>query len=261
MSSRSGQPGINASEYGAFTFYAPLLQEQKKIAYFMGIVNERIETQKKIIEGKKRLQKTIANLTIGIKCSSNLYAKTFFAKVYKKAKEGGTPNTKESENYLNGTIPFLQIDDLCTKYITKTKRFITEKGLSNSSAWLIPEGNIILSNGASVGQSAINKINLSTKQGILGIIPRLESISTEWVYYLLNTTYFKKELRRITTTGTFDAAYIKDINTIKLYVPSLDEQIVLSQRIMAISNSIENEEQVLNKLNKIKKFLLSQLFI
>lgn len=98
------------------------------------------------------------------------WEKCAFKELYKFASEGGTPNTSEKTYYENGNIPFVKIEDTEEKYITQVKTFITQEGINNSSAWLIPAGNIIFTNGATVGNVAINSISVSTKQGILGKI-------------------------------------------------------------------------------------------
>lgn len=49
------------------------------------------------------------------------------------------------------------------KYITYTKKSITEKGLKNSSAWLVPEKSLLYSMYASVGFVSINKTVLQMK--------------------------------------------------------------------------------------------------
>src|SRR5690606_19398798 len=73
-----------------------------------------------------------------------------------KGGSGGTP-TSTNPNYYNGNIPFLSITDITnsTGYIYNTKKSITELGLNNSAAWLVPKEAISLAMYASVGKVAI----------------------------------------------------------------------------------------------------------
>ena len=103
--------------------------------------------------------------------------------IYISAAEGGTPDTNHSEFY-GEDIPFVKIEDTENKYIVETQSYISKKGLLNSSAWLVPPNSIIFTNGATVGNVAINRCNVATKQGILGIILK-KSFDIEFVYYLL----------------------------------------------------------------------------
>lgn len=55
---------------------------------------------------------------------------------------GGTPKATERSYYENGTIPWLIIGDLNDGIVTKSQSKITELGLANSSAKLIPSGTL-----------------------------------------------------------------------------------------------------------------------
>ena len=114
-----------------------------------------------------------------------------FKDLYNYASEGGTPDTNNPTFYEGGTIPFIKIEDTSEKYIEFPKSFITEEGMSHSSAWLIPKDSVIFTNGATVGNVAINKLPVTTKQGILGIIPS-QKVTSEFLYYLLSSANFQK---------------------------------------------------------------------
>ena len=134
MSARSGQPGINSQEYSSFPIYTTSIEEESKIAKLLSLLDERIATQNKIIEDLKKLKSAIIDYAIN---SLNTdFAK--FNSLYEMAGEGGTPTTSNASFYDNGKIPFIKIDDLKKKYLTKNKDFITELGLQESSAWLVP---------------------------------------------------------------------------------------------------------------------------
>ncbi len=59
MSIRSGQPGINATEYAQFKFLCPCLEEQQKIANCLSAMDRKIEAEKKILEDWKEVKKTL----------------------------------------------------------------------------------------------------------------------------------------------------------------------------------------------------------
>ena len=50
ISQRSGQPGINSVEYGAMKLAVPPMEEQRKIAEILGVWDEAIEKQSRLIE-------------------------------------------------------------------------------------------------------------------------------------------------------------------------------------------------------------------
>ena len=183
-----------------------------------------------------------------------------FTEVYSKAGEGGTPETSKSEYYENGNIPFIKIDDLSNKYIISNKDFITDLGLQKSSAWIIPTHSLIYSNGATIGAISINTYEVCTKQGILGIVPKT-SISVEYLYCLMSSNYFSKQVHRIITHGTMATAYLKDINKIKVPIPCMQKQLEIANIISSVTNKIETELNILSLLLKQKQYLLQQMFI
>lgn len=177
-----------------------------------------------------------------------------------KAGEGGTPTTSVVEYYIEGTIPFIKIDDLSCKYLTNNKDFITELGMQKSSAWLIPSKSVIYSNGATIGAISINEYPVCTKQGILGIVPNT-NINVEYLYLLMSSSYFSKEISRIITEGTMKTAYLKDINHIKCPLPSMAQQKNITNLTSSIEEKLSIEQELLRFLNLQKQYLLRMMFI
>ena len=237
--------------------YNPKLEEQKKIVRLLALLDERIATQSKIIEAYQSLIRAITDKTIIDLLNGTIVN---FEQFYDEAGEGGTPSTSNAEFYYGGTIPFIKIADLSEKYLRRNKDFITEKGLNKSSAWIIPSNSVIYSNGATIGAISVNTYPVATKQGILGIVPS-DSVSTEYLYYLMSSTYFRKEVERIITEGTMKTAYLKDINGIQCPLPSRIIQDRISTFLSLISSIVEVEHAVLEEYNKAKSYLLNKLFI
>ena len=257
MSMRSGQPGINSQEYASYKFWKPCKDEQDKISALISLLDTRIQTQKKIINKYESLIRGLTDDAFNRNISS---PKISFSNLYKDAGEGGTPSTSNSEYYEGGAIPFIKIDDLVTKYLVTHKECITEHGLHKSSAWLIPSGSVIYSNGATIGSISINTYPVCTKQGILGIIPK-DNVNVEYLYYFMTSVYFRKEIHRIITEGTMKTAYLKDINKILCPLPCLEKQNTIANRISHYDKKIELDKRVLSLFQTQKKYLLSHLFI
>ena len=246
-----GQEGLSK-----ISLYFPSIEEQRKIAGFLSLIDERIATQNKIIEKLQSLIKGLIDDIITLKCGQLVAFET----LYSKAGEGGTPTTSNTEFYDNGSIPFIKIDDLSNKYLSANKDYITELGLKKSSAWLIPTHSIIYSNGATIGAISINKYPVCTKQGILGIVPNT-NIDVEFLYYFMQSSYFQKEVERVVTEGTMKTAYLKDINHIKCPIPDLDRQKEISHFLSVLSLKEDVERQLLQKYQIQKQYLLRKMFI
>ena len=252
----SGQPKFNKTDLKKVRLFMPSLKEQKKISHFLGLLEERIATQNKIIEDLKKLKSAIIDYAINSLDSG--FVK--FGSLYEMAGEGGTPTTSNASFYDNGKIPFIKIDDLKKKYLTENKDFITELGLQKSSAWLVPSRSILFSNGATIGEITITTYPVCTKQGILGIVPK-PNIDVEFLYYFMSSSYFKKAVSRIVTEGTMKTAYLKDINNIRCPIPIKEKQQDIAKMPSALNSKIDFEQSILKLFGSQKQYLLRQMFM
>ena len=254
----SSYPAINSEDLATIRFYyTPDKKEQFKISRLLDLIDERIATQNKIIEKLQSLIKGLVDELMTVLLKGKLYP---FSSFYIKAGEGGTPTTSVVEYYTEGTIPFIKIEDLSCKYLTNNKDFITELGMQKSSAWLIPSKSVIYSNGATIGAISINEYPVCTKQGILGIVPNT-NINVEYLYLLMSSSYFSKEISRIITEGTMKTAYLKDINHIKCPLPSMAQQKNITNLTSSIEEKLSIEQELLRFLNLQKQYLLHMMFI
>ncbi|MEI2461815.1 restriction endonuclease subunit S [Mycoplasmopsis felis] len=180
--------------------------------------------------------------------------------IYSFASEGGTPDTNKDIYYKPGLFYFTKIEDMANKYIYHTKAKISELGLKNSSAWIIPKNNILFSNGATIGNVSINKVDLSTKQGIVGMIIK-KKFNLEFIYYLLKSENFQSKVAEKITVGTIPTVAIFNLKKIELFLSkNISEQQKIGKLLDQISNLITLEQSKLNKLKQLKETLLQKMF-
>ncbi len=109
--------------------------------------------------------------------------------ICKNISSGGTPLTSKNE-YYGGTIPWLRTQEVDWKDIFDTSIKITEEGLKNSSAKLIPVNCVIVAMyGATAAKVAINKIPLSTNQACCNLEIDEEQALYKYVFYWLCNEY------------------------------------------------------------------------
>ncbi len=142
---------------------------------------------------------------------------------------GGTPKTSVAE-YWDGPHQWITPAEMgrrITPYIAQTERTITDAGLQNSSARLLPERSVILSTRAPIGHLAINTAPMATNQGCKGLVPR-DGLDSKYLYYYLASIV--PLLNELGTGATFRELSGGKLKEVPVPVAPLPEQ----QRIAAI---------------------------
>lgn len=100
---------------------------------------------------------------------------------------GSTPSKAKPEYYTDNGIAWITPKDLSinkSKFISHGETDITELGLKNSSASIMPEGTVLFSSRAPIGYIAISNGEVTTNQGFKSVVPKPE-IGTAFVYFFL----------------------------------------------------------------------------
>lgn len=171
---------------------------------------------------------------------------------------GGTPSTTVSE-YWDGKIVWCTPSDITQtrgKYILRTDRTITELGLKNSSATLLPKGSILLCTRATIGELKISAIPMATNQGFKNLIVN-DSVNVDYLYYLLKTK--KKNMVELAIGSTFLEISKSALCNIPLQFPSLEEQQKIAEALSDMDNLISSLEKLIQKKKAIKQGAMQEL--
>ena len=252
----SGQPKFNKTDLKKVRLFIPSLKEQKKISHFLGLLDERIATQNKIIEDLKMLKSAISKLLFAQKPNGWNRLDTLFS----KGKAGGTP-TSTNKEYYNGEIPFLSINDITKqgKYVRCTENYLSQSGLENSSAWVVPKYSLIMSMYASVGLVTINEMPLATSQAMFAMQLKDKNL-LDYLYYYLS--YFKyRHIHKYLETGTQSNINADIVRGIMIPTYGYRHNIEIASTLQGVDAKIDNELSVLEQLHRQKNYFLSQMFI
>ena len=240
----------------AIKTYNPTLPEQQKIAKLLSLLDDRIDTQNKIIEDLKKLKSAISKQAFAQKPNGWNRLDTLFS----KGKAGGTP-TSTNKEYYNGEIPFLSINDITKqgKYVRYTENHLSRSGLENSSAWVVPEYSLIISMYASVGLVTINEVPITTSQAMFAMQLRDKDL-LDYLYYYLS--YFKyRHIHKYLETGTQSNINADIVRGIMIPTYGHSRNMKIASTLQGIDAKIDNELSVLKLFNRQKNYLLSQMFI
>lgn len=155
---------------------------------------------------------------------------------------GGTPKATESQYYANGDIPWLIISDLNDGVVTESQSKITELGLKNSSAKMIPTGTLLVAMYGSIGKLGITGIECCTNQAI-AFAKELRGVSTKYMFYYM--AMMKSKLISMGKGGTQNNISQTILKSLNVIVPPTEVQDYLVFRI----------EELFSELNKAVKTL------
>lgn len=156
-------------------------------------------------------------------------------------RSGGTPDRGNPE-YWGGDIPWIKTGQIDFNHITKAEEFITQAGMDNSAARMVPAGTILMAmygQGVTRGRVAILDIDATTNQACAAIEVTSPELDRDFLYWSLMGKY--EELRAISEArggnqSNLNAQLIRDL---KIALPELPVQ-------KAIVSEIEAEQTLVN---------------
>ena len=170
---------------------------------------------------------------------------------------GGTPTTSNGE-YWNGSIPWIQSSDLMENQVfdVTPRKHISETGLRNSAAKLIPSNSIAIITRVGVGKLAVMPFKYTTSQDFLS----LSKMKTD-VWFSVYAIYKKLQGERSSVQGTSIKGITKDeLLSKSIFVPELEEQVKIGQYFQHFDNLITLHQRRLDHLQDEKKSLLQKMF-
>ncbi len=248
-SMRSGQPGLNSSEYKSFQIpIPPTIAEQTAIATALSDADALISSLGKLIEKKRNIKQGAMHQLLKPK-------KGWVVKKlgdYVKITSGESPSRF---NFGSNGIPYYKVDQLnnCEKYLIETPYYVE----SNNT---IPKGSIIFpKRGASI---LLNKVRILKENALMDTnlmtLTLTEEINIEFLYYLLIHT----ELWRIADTTSIPQINNKHINPLELSFPtSAVEQKEIALILSDMDNEITALEKKLSKSKMLKQGMMQELLM
>ena len=169
---------------------------------------------------------------------------------------GKTPKTSISDNY-GGRIPFLTpSDNMSVKYVGKTSKTLTEKGLLEVKNAILPENSVCVSCiGSDLGKAVITTCPTVTNQQINSIIVDKKSFDVSFVYYAMQI--LGKKMNFISKTSTAVPIVNKSsFSSYEIKCPPREDQ----KRIAAVLSALDSKIECNKKINDNLADLLQTVY-
>jgi type I restriction enzyme S subunit len=178
-----------------------------------------------------------------------------------KITSGGTPE-RTRPAYWNGTIPWIKTAQIqnCTINAELVDEWITQEGLEQSSARMIPEGTILMAmygQGKTRGQVAILGIDATINQACAAILLKPEA-NRDYVYQQLRYRY--ESIRALSNTGSQENLNAELIREIAFPLPALEEQEAIAQALVVWDAAIQKAEQLIAAKERLTRALMRRVF-
>ena len=214
------------------TISYPSVPEQRNIARFLFLLDERIATQNKIIDKLQSLIKGIAqNIVRNNKPNVRL----------SECLECKSSTLQESDVCEQGTYPVYGANGIVG--------YLDNYNTEGEAVYIIKDGS-----GVGTVSYVTGKCSAS---GTLNTLQAKEGYSLQYLYYLLKVFNFEP----YKTGMAIPHIYFKDYGKAKVFCPSYTEQLQYARLLSAIDNKLSIEQNILTELSLQKQYLLHQMFI
>ena len=225
--------------------YVPVLSlaEQQRIVEELDLLSRVIELKNAQLRTLEDLSSAIFHEMFGDILSNEKMWETSTIGNEFKIYSGGTPDTKQPAYWENGNISWIG-SNLCQNLVLyhNDGKFITEEGLSHSSAKVFSENFVLVALvGATIGKSALLRFKTTTNQNVAGIdVPSNEHYTSEFVYMMMRSLY---PLFMNVSNGKFKMANLSFVRSLPIIKPPLSLQENFSERFSAIQRQKSNVEK------------------
>jgi len=261
MTAKSSVDSVRMDMIADMFIPLPDIKEQKKISEVLADINALISTLEKLIVKKRAIKTAVMQKLLTGEKRLPGFSRNWCTKKLGQVCDivnGGTPRTTNVE-YWNGSIPWCTPTDITAqigKYLLTTERTITELGLLNSSANLLPAGAILLCTRATIGEVKIAKQPIATNQGFKSLICH-DEINNEYLYYLLLT--LKSKLIEKSVGSTFLEVSKDDLCKLIIHIPEIEEQIQIAMLLSDIDEEITYLIKAYKKFVSLKTGMMQEL--
>jgi type I restriction enzyme S subunit len=260
--SGGAQQSLNRNFIAPIPVGIPRLREQEAIAGALSDADALIESLEQLIAKKRHLKEGATHeLLTGNKRLRGSSAAWDVKQVREFADcvSGGTPSTLRPE-YWGGSIRWMSSGELNLRRVNEVQGRITQEGLRNSSAKMIPAGCVLIGlagQGKTRGTAAVNMVALCTNQSIAAILPTA-AFASEYLYHNLDARY--QELRELSAGGGGRGGLnLTLIRSLPVPFPSLPEQTAIATVLSDMDAEIAALEAKLAKARHIKQGMVQNL--
>jgi type I restriction enzyme S subunit len=247
---------ISGSTLGSLEFAFPPLPEQRAIAGVLSSLDDKIDLLHRENETLEALAETLFRQWF-IEEAEDDWEKCALSETIEIV-GGGTPRTTE-DSYWNGGIPWLSGGDIASShkdFLITSSKTISELGLDNSSANILPKYASVITARGTVGKICMLGKDMAFSQTNYGILPRFENCYF-FTYLLLN--YWLSELLSAAYGSVFDTITRRTFEELIVFLPTKPRIMDFEQFIKPLFQKMFINKRHSQTLKKLRDTLLPKM--
>ena len=259
-------PNLSRSRLAALEIPQPRIDEQLAIVAALSRVREAIKTNHQSVELAQELKRAVMQALFTRGLRGGAQKETKIGPVpenwaiepineHFSAMSGGTPSRRTPMFWTDGTIPWVKTTEINYCVIQETEEHITQTGLDQSAAKLLPPETLLLAmygQGVTRGRVAILGIEAACNQACAALKPHDDVVvDTKYLYHFLTFRY--KEIRRLAHGGQQQNLNLDTVRSLPVAYPANQEE---QGEIVAILDAIDRKID----LHRRKRAVLDDLF-
>jgi type I restriction enzyme S subunit len=260
LSNQGGQQNLSGTIIKGIKVCFPTLIEQKKIAAFFSLIDDRIATQNKIIDSLETLIKGL---------SEKLFAQKLR---FKDEQESDFPDWQEnfgdslfssiSNKNHNSDLPILAITQehgAIPRDMIDYNVSVSDKSIESYK--VVQKGDFIISLRSFQGGIEFSNYEGICSPAYIVLRPIIEFNRNFFRLYFKTTGYIKRLTKNLEGIRDGKMISFKYFSEVTIPTPSIEEQAKITNFLFSIERKIETERQVLAQYENQKSYLLQNMFI
>lgn len=242
------------------------IETQKRICNLFSLIDNLIAANEDKLEQLKTLKKLMMQKIFSQKWRFKGFTDPWEQRKLGELSNGFTYGLNASAKAYDGKHQYLRITDIDDETRTFKQTHLTSPDIDfiRDNSYVLKLGDIVFTRtGASTGKTFIYRTadSIVYYAGFLIKMSVREDIDSEFVFQNTLTTSFNRFVKVMSQRSGQPGINSKEYARFKLYIPKLKEQVLVGNMLLLIDNLIAANEDKLNQLKKLKKYLMQNMFV
>ena len=253
----STQQYISLTDLRNFPIEMPSNEDQHRIVSILTSLDDKIDLLRRENATLEAMAETLFRQWFVVEAKEEWEEKPLSKCI--KLIGGGTPKTSE-ESFWNGNVCWLSGGDIANNhkcFVFSSEKSISEDGLNNSSAKLLPEDAMVVSARGTVGKYCLLSKSMAFSQSNYGVLPVFDDC---YFFTYLLVAFHIDELQSAAYGSVFDTITTKTFDGVRVLLPKDNSYVLAFEKMIdPYFKKMKNNNKQIQTLIQTRDGLLPKL--